>query len=75
MFKDLTVLAVVILSIVIVSLCPFLKVVITGLEDVMFLTVTFKIIFFAVVVTVVFGAIGEVVKYNLLTLSIGTTVN
>jgi len=75
LFESLTVLAVVIFSIIIVSFCPFLRVVITGLEDVILLTVTFKNTCFAVVVTVVFVAVVAVVKYNLVILSIETTVN
>jgi len=73
MFEVLIVLAVVILSIFKVSLCP--GVVITGLEVVIFLTVTFKIVFFSVVITVVFVAVVALVKYNLVIFSIGTTVN
>jgi len=73
MFKDLTLLAVVTSSIFIVSLCPsiFFK----ELEVVMFKTVTFNILFFTVVVTVVGLAVVVLFKYNFEIVSIGLTVN
>jgi len=74
-FKSLTVLAVVMFSNIIVSFFPFLRVVITGLENFIFLTVSFKNVFLAVVVTVVFVAVAAVFKYNLVIFSIETTVN